>query len=106
VEAIALQFTAGGYRILGNGNTTFGLMSPASAAWFASIRVTAVIEAPLAGATGLTVGWRNLILTGANIYSGGTAIRAEFRSALAEPAAASLATSPTMAASSSIDRTP
>ncbi|HEY5711418.1 MAG TPA: autotransporter-associated beta strand repeat-containing protein [Allosphingosinicella sp.] len=78
VEAIALQFTGGGYRILGNGNV---LTLRAHESGFGGlVRVdsgsTALIEAPLAGATGLVKSDAGtLILTGANIYSGGTTIR-------------------------------
>ena len=78
VEAIALQFTADGYRIHGERHAlTF---RPHGSGFGGLVRVdpgvTAEINAAIAGTTGLTKSDAGtLILTGANSYSGGTTIR-------------------------------
>lgn len=78
VQAIALQFVGDGYRIDGVGHTLTFL--PHAAGFGGLVRVdpeaTAEIAAVIDGTTGLIkTDAGTLILTGANSYSGGTAIR-------------------------------
>ena len=77
VEAIALQFTSGGYRILGNANALTFLSHGSGFGGLVRVDpgVTAEINTEIAGDTGLTKSDAGtLILTGVNSYSGGTRV--------------------------------
>ncbi len=74
--AVGLEFAADGYAVTGGTLTLAGATTADNAIEVGSGR-TATIAAPIAGTAGLTkAGTGTLLLSGANTYSGGTAIAA------------------------------